>query len=769
MFSSKLLPEPEALNASGGKVPKKGKKFRTFRRLLKLLLSCKFLLKAALFLFLTVLLFFLFETSFSSLNSTSSSSFSSSSSSKEINWLWKFFSSPFASTEKQTPNYHHHQQQQQQQQQHRHHKVVKKDKPAGRLNRNNDNSNAKDDDNDEEMPQFLKQVGPGQDLSEEALYQLAERHSNVPIAFYERYQRRLLPPGKVLSSVRKFASSSSQQPITYCPAVQLTPILNLKHSNFYWQTVDVVVRRLLNGTSTRIDRKEEEDELLQLHLLNAYLDERGGPKRTYVRLLGSSKHLKSIAVNASYSCLLWFEEEPAPILSRVVEVYNFRQADGAYGPVLFSCAVPELVRLPAGLVTTGGPPHPVAISLQASKPTTCATVQRSPTNILRVISNKREPTKEARTFHPTTSIGVCARALRFEPFTDENFAVRLVEWLEAVRLLGADKVYLYVYHEVDEVPSLVEVLEEYEAEGFLELHRISLPGEQMNGMQLLNELLSNETPAVRKLHEKRIFLYQQMYELHDCLYRNLHRHQYIAQFDTDELIVPQQQQQQPNSSKIKSALKWPEMLQSVEVKKSCTAEHFFQRSNFNKSSNLFFFTSQKSLPKASLDRVTHLRNHMALVHAALEVNKLSTGSAETEANLRPPQTQTSQLPSIPWYLYTARHIFRDRPKAALAKSFFRTDKVVAYYPYSALKCATNLPAGTPSGGCPYHLIGERKSLLLHYQSEEESKEVTLTSRMYIPDRNSTWQYYEPLKVAVEQKLSKIFLLKKRKQKVKTFE
>ncbi|KAH9401633.1 hypothetical protein TYRP_017031 [Tyrophagus putrescentiae] len=692
MFSSKLLPEPEALNASGGKIPKKGKKFRTLRRLLKLLLSCKFLLKAALFLFLTVLLFFLFETSFSSLNSTSysSSSSSSSSSSKEINWLWKFFSSPFASTEKQTPNYHHHQQQQQQQQQHRHHKVVKKDKPAGRLNKNNDNSNAKDDDNDEEMPQFLKQAGPGH-LSEEALYQLAEKQSNIPIAFYERYQRRLLPPNKVLSSVRKFTSSQS---ITYCPAVQLTPILNLKHSNFYWQTVDVVVRRhrLLNGTG-----KIEEDELLQLHLLNAYLDERGGPKRTFVRLLGASKHLKSIAVNSSYSCLLWFEEEPAPILSRVVEVYNFRQADGAYGPVLFSCAVPELVRLPAGLVTTGGPPHPVAISLQASKPTTCATVQRSPTNILRVISNKREPTKEARTFHPTTSIGVCARALRFEPFTDENFAVRLVEWLEAVRLLGADKVYLYVYHEVDEVPSLVEVLEEYEAEGFLELHRISLPGEQMNGMQLLNELLSNETPAIRKSHEKRIFLYQQMYELHDCLYRNLHRHQYIAQFDTDELIVPQQQQQQqqqqPNSSKIKSALKWPEMLQSVE----------------------------KSLPKASLDRVTHFRTHMALVHAALEVNKLSTGSAETEANLRPPQT--SQLPSIPWYLYTARHIFRDRPKSALAKSFFRTDKVVAYYPYSALKCAANLPvAGTPSGGgCPYHLISERKSLLLHYQSEEASR------------------------------------------------
>ncbi len=156
---------------------------------------------------------------------------------------------------------------------------------------------------------------------------------------------------------------------------------------------------------------------------------------------------------------------------------------------------------------------------------------------------------------------------------------------------------------------------------------------------------------------------------------------------------------------------------------------------------------------------------MALVHAALEVNKLSSGSAETKVIFPSP---TSQLPSIPWYLYTARHIFRDRPKSALAKSFFRTDKVVAYYPYSALKCAANLPvAGAPSGGgCPYHLISERKSLLLHYQSEEASKEVTLTSRMYIPDRNSTWQYYEPLKAAVEQKLSKIFLLKKRRQRNK---
>lgn len=140
---------------------------------------------------------------------------------------------------------------------------------------------------------------------------------------------------------------------------------------------------------------------------------------------------------------------------------------------------------------------------------------------------------------------------------------------------------------------------------------------------------------------------------------------------------------------------------------------------------------------------------MALVHAGMEVSKIVSADKDKEP--------------VPWYLYTAKHIFRDQPKTAMAKSFYRTEKVVAYYPYSAFRC-TNLPSGS---GCPYHMIGENRSLLLHYQSEEESKQPSLVNKKYIPDRKSVWRLYQPLKAAVEQKLTKIFLMKKKKGTIKS--
>src|SRR5699024_5677957 len=102
--------------------------------------------------------------------------------------------------------------------------------------------------------------------------------------------------------------------------VRLTTILALKHSNFYWQTVNVAIRSSQKNATSYVD----------VHLLNAYLDDRGGPQRTVVRLLGASRWPKSIAGSAkvnAYSCLLWFEGDRAPILSPVVEVYTFHQPD----------------------------------------------------------------------------------------------------------------------------------------------------------------------------------------------------------------------------------------------------------------------------------------------------------------------------------------------------------------------------------------------------------------------------------------------------------
>ena len=58
--------------------------------------------------------------------------------------------------------------------------------------------------------------------------------------------------------------------------------------------------------------------------------------------------------------------------------------------------------------------------------------------MLRVIHNHKRESH----FHSTSSIGVCVQAFRFGTY---DVSVRLVEWIEMMRLLGVDKIYFYVY------------------------------------------------------------------------------------------------------------------------------------------------------------------------------------------------------------------------------------------------------------------------------------------------------------------------------------
>ena len=46
---------------------------------------------------------------------------------------------------------------------------------------------------------------------------------------------------------------------------------------------------------------------------------------------------------------------------------------------------------------------------------------------------------------------------------------------------------------------------------------------------------------------------QELLELNDCLYRNIHRHDYLAVFDIDEMIVPQNTQN------------WIELIHDIKV------------------------------------------------------------------------------------------------------------------------------------------------------------------------------------------------------------
>ena len=121
------------------------------------------------------------------------------------------------------------------------------------------------------------------------------------------------------------------------------------------------------------------------------------------------------------------------------------------------------------------------------------------------------------------SIAVCVKGLDF-PFSD--LSVRIVEWFELLKILGADRVFIY---EMSVHQNVSKVLEHYVKSGFADVTKISLPGAQPN------------FPPFRHLYLRHKILHKRQNELipyNDCLYRNLYKYERLVLLDIDEIIVP---------------------------------------------------------------------------------------------------------------------------------------------------------------------------------------------------------------------------------------
>ena len=118
------------------------------------------------------------------------------------------------------------------------------------------------------------------------------------------------------------------------------------------------------------------------------------------------------------------------------EYWGFAFKDSVYGPQIVSCEIPsEYIDKVPRVVSL----HPY---------TNCVS-ENKPTNLLKVINNQRLET------NTKPSIGVCVKAMRYKTY---DVSVRLVEWLEMIRVMGGDKVYLYAF---DATESVYRVLDHY--------------------------------------------------------------------------------------------------------------------------------------------------------------------------------------------------------------------------------------------------------------------------------------------------------------------
>ncbi len=147
---------------------------------------------------------------------------------------------------------------------------------------------------------------------------------------------------------------------------------------------------------------------------------------------------------------MYFENQKYSILAKASSIelfyYSFKapyNQSGVYLLVMISCDIPKEIE---NLV-----PKAIALSTVNS----CDTKLN---NYLRVIYEKPIEKK---------LFGVCVQALRF---STTEYSVRLIEWLELMRILGADKVFLYALS-VNE--NMLKVLNYYSQQVFI-IHRIKI-------------------------------------------------------------------------------------------------------------------------------------------------------------------------------------------------------------------------------------------------------------------------------------------------------
>ncbi|XP_055611812.1 uncharacterized protein LOC129758338 [Uranotaenia lowii] len=321
-------------------------------------------------------------------------------------------------------------------------------------------------------------------------------------------------------------------------------IFELEFNNIYWQTL-----RTSNGT---------------FQLYGAYYDirkqSRLGPA---VRILGM---IDRIEPKVKTFCQLWFDGQKEPFIVKTFEYKyiwfnkwgNYKQ--GIYQPYLIACQIPKPFR---GLV-------PASVSIVENH---CDTA----TNNLRVLYNRPVDDKKK-------GFAVCVKGL---DFLYDDLSVRLVEWIEMLGILGADKIFFY---ELQVHPNISKVLRYYEEQDRVHVTPLTLPGGQPNVPGFQHLFLSKKTTHKRQ---------NELIPYNDCLYKNMYRYEYIALLDIDEVIMP----------KLEEDRTWRDLMNRV-VEKSFKVRNDSHHS-FNVR-NVYFFDQDQHDHEWAKDvpRYMHMVQHV---------------------------------------------------------------------------------------------------------------------------------------------------------------
>ncbi|KAK4877833.1 hypothetical protein RN001_010339 [Aquatica leii] len=258
--------------------------------------------------------------------------------------------------------------------------------------------------------------------------------------------------------------------------------LDVQYQNLYWQNL-----RTSQG---------------HYQVFGAYLDTRPGHNQgPTIRILAMVDQI--VPVTPVY-CQIWFEGRSKPVITKASEYMlawrkEFRNyATGIYQPYLIPCQIP-----PSS--------HKLTVAAVSLVEHGCDNA----TNVLSVFYNK--PVSDKR------DVAVCVKGL---DFLLEDLSLVLTEWFEMIRLLGADKIYMYT---LQVHPNVSKVLKYYEEAGLIEVRPLTLPAGEPNAPYLQHQFLYNRVSFKRQA---------ELVPYNDCFYKHMYEYKYITLLDVDEIIVP---------------------------------------------------------------------------------------------------------------------------------------------------------------------------------------------------------------------------------------
>lgn len=120
-----------------------------------------------------------------------------------------------------------------------------------------------------------------------------------------------------------------------------------------------------------------------------------------------------------------------------------------------------------------------------------------------------EPMPQINSFERNFTI--CVKDMNF----NKDISTQLVEWIETNKILGAEKIDIYVDHISDEVANIIEHYRN--VDGFVRIFQGPIESQ------------------LRTLWQRRR---DHIITYNDCLYRNIYESQYIIPLDIDEILLP---------------------------------------------------------------------------------------------------------------------------------------------------------------------------------------------------------------------------------------